>query len=63
MKVLDDRVDKAIEKCRKDAIRRDLNQMYQQLGRGNAVPNDKLHAILERKLRTAPAVLAAGFSE
>lgn len=117
LKVLDDRVDKAIEKCRKvtdlmdlltfqlsqgnrwlpgpakallekelaarneagkkvlqdalkgdvksfiagrqDAIRRDLNLMYQQLGRGNAVPNDKLQAILEDVHKRLSAALNA----
>lgn len=41
---------------RKEAIRKDLNEMYQQLGQGKAVPSDKLQAILDdiqQRLTTA----------
>lgn len=41
---------------RKDAILKDLNEMYQQLGQGRAVPADKLQAILDdihKRLTTA----------
>lgn len=41
---------------RREAIRKDLNEMYQQLGQGKAVPADKLQAILDdiqKRLTTA----------
>lgn len=41
---------------RKEAIRKDLNEMYQQLGQGKAVPADKLQTILDdiqKRLTTA----------
>jgi hypothetical protein len=47
---------KAFVAKRKDAIRKDLNEMYQQLGQGKAVPPDKLGAVLadvEARLSTA----------
>jgi hypothetical protein len=47
---------KAFIAKRKDTIRKDLNEMYRQLGQSGAVPDDKLKTILdevEKRLRQA----------